>query len=962
MIRNIFCLLLLLTLWQTAVSAQAFPRPVQGLKLGNTLGGDSKNKVKAGESASVFLDLDRFIHVNSLKLNDQELEFTYVCELGTCKYAAQKAIVESDELGLVDLSIEYKAFSTLAPRKLVFKDLNLRIYNPEAEQLNIEALSLSTNNDLGRPAAFPGETINLNITASASEFAKISSLEINDEIYSPEALAAVNAIEGVYSISYTIPEAAAGTVITFKLHYKVDEDRTIIVNATTDSSFINVLDPNLFAQEPTEQTTDSLSVRSSNAVNNKQAAADDVVIVEFLTANGATVNEVKFEGYDYSKQVQSNCNETQCLHTISFKPYEINQSKLAEELYVVYTEKGVQRIINNLSNKLWMLRDYKLSNLLDRVTFGGTPAQAERLRTIGFDAFLEQQLHPFIDASYEAKIDEYAHDPEQLKHQKGAWIAYRIMLEPFMNDSHSLQNVMGWFWENHFSTVASKFTNQNTFRAVNGADFKTASPNTSVGYSTESKNANASLYNPHVELYNIDLTKFDRLRMILAVNTGEPDTFTVSWGFEGQDYKLDVPANQTVTFDYVRGNQYTDIDISSKKRDGKLAWIKFKQATEANNPNGNKMYLRSGSMFFDSKDIHNHQYLFIDRYIAESVEQRFYRRNSLGNFYDLLKFSAHSPVMMMYLDNWRSRKGNPNENYGREILELHSLGVNNYSQEDVEAVARIFTGWTVRNNDFYFYKHDHDTSAETLTFTSTPIPQGYKEQGDLLLRLLADNPATAKYICTKLVHFFVSEEEYTSLVASCADTFLANKDKSDQIVYVVKHVLSSNEFMAAAAFKSKVSTPLNYIISTLRKLDTHTVEGSDVYDKYYRNVYSYLSVLGYAPFLNPVPTGYEDRSELWFNQFQFNHRLKFAREVVYSSSRYDTDLIKLVKDNLDVYDADTITRFALDLFTRDVYTDERFEEVKDILGADFNIEAQDAKAKLQELFYTVSALPETMMH
>src|SRR5262249_17222336 len=160
-----------------------------------------------------------------------------------------------------------------------------------------------------------------------------------------------------------------------------------------------------------------------------------------------------------------------------------------------------------------------------------------------------------------------------------------------------------------------------------------------------------------------------------------------------------------------------------------------------------------------------------------------------GKFRDLLEATAKSPAMLFYLDNWQSsgpgttplrafgqqRRG-LNENYGRELLELHTLGVDGgYTQKDVTEVARCVTGWTVAQpqfgGDFFFAKRLHDDGEKTVLGVTIPAGGGIKD-GERVLDILARHPSTAKFISTKLAERFVADDPPAQLVARMAQTFI----------------------------------------------------------------------------------------------------------------------------------------------------------------------------------------------
>ena len=246
----------------------------------------------------------------------------------------------------------------------------------------------------------------------------------------------------------------------------------------------------------------------------------------------------------------------------------------------------------------------------------------------------------------------------------------------------------------------------------------------------------------------------------------------------------------------------------------------------------------------------NHFNVFIgkgaDRYELTSYERDVIRPRALGKFEDLLVATAQSPAMLFYLDNWlsvgpssdfalgirRDRRRGPyrfpsqarprraqnglNENYGRELMELHTLGVNGgYTQKDVTEAAKVFTGWTLKEprlgGSFVFDERKHEPGTKLVL--GHKIKANGEQEGRELLHILARDPATAKFICTKLAVRFVSDNPPPELVDRMAQTFL--KKKGD-IREVLKTMLRSPEFWAPETYRAKVKTPLEFVVSALR--------------------------------------------------------------------------------------------------------------------------------------------------
>src|SRR5271165_1313090 len=216
-----------------------------------------------------------------------------------------------------------------------------------------------------------------------------------------------------------------------------------------------------------------------------------------------------------------------------------------------------------------------------------------------------------------------------------------------------------------------------------------------------------------------------------------------------------------------------------------------------------------------------------DRFSIPDYERQAIRPYVLGKFRDLLEATAKSPAMLFYLDNFQSVrpdldandkkrkvKRGLNENYGRELMELHTLGVNGgYTQKDVTEVARCFTGWTIREprrgGGFFYNDKLHDKGEKIVLGRVIPSGGGM-DDGEKVLDILATQPATAHFISKELAQRFVADDPPESLIEKMAATFL----KSDgDIRQVMETMLTSREFWSQGAYQSKVKTPFEMVVS-----------------------------------------------------------------------------------------------------------------------------------------------------
>ena len=261
-------------------------------------------------------------------------------------------------------------------------------------------------------------------------------------------------------------------------------------------------------------------------------------------------------------------------------------------------------------------------------------------------------------------------------------------------------------------------------------------------------------------------------------------------------------------------------------------------------------------------------------------EQGVIRENALERFPQLLLATARSPAMLVYLDNWRSsaprpgakRKRGLNENYARELLELHTLGVDGgYTQRDIVEVARCFTGWTIAeprtNPHFAFRPGMHDFGPKVVLGHVLPAGRGV-EDGEEVLRILAAHPSTARFIAEKLVRRFVSDEAPPALVERVAATY--QRTRGD-VRSLLRTIFQSPEFWSRSAVGAKVRSPLELVAASLRALDA-TVDDP-------LPLARAVARIGEPLYGAPAPTGYPDRAQTWLGSGALLARIDFALQL-----------------------------------------------------------------------------------
>ena len=253
----------------------------------------------------------------------------------------------------------------------------------------------------------------------------------------------------------------------------------------------------------------------------------------------------------------------------------------------------------------------------------------------------------------------------------------------------------------------------------------------------------------------------------------------------------------------------------------------------------------------------------------------------LGRFADMLQATARSPAMIEYLDNHLNTNDGLNENYSRELLELHTMGVDSgYTQGDILEVARTLTGWGFDLTLLYGFRYRpwrHDNGARSL-LQGLEIPAGSGAQGGVaLLDYLARRPETARFLCRKLVMRFVADDPPEWLVASAARTFL---ETDGDLRAVMQQILTAPDFFAEQHRRSKVKRPAVLIASLARTLDADP-------DAVAASVQWQIETLGEAAYLAPFPTGYPDRSDYWASPGNFVTALNHIQNAARGLKGYD---------------------------------------------------------------------------
>jgi len=530
---------------------------------------------------------------------------------------------------------------------------------------------------------------------------------------------------------------------------------------------------------------------------------------------------------------------------------------------------------------------------LNRLTFGARPGDVERVTAMGVDKWIEQQLHPdkIDDSAVQARLAEYG----TLK------MSSRELAEHFPPPQvikAVADGKMGMPSDPKLRAVYQSQIEGYRFReekkAAAKGDEAAANPDANSMMNEDDRKQSRQL--GRLKAASLEqLPPDERFQQILHMPADERRTMVQTLG-ETERYKLvtGMKPDQRETLIAMANPQQA---VAVELQEGKLvrAIYSERQLDEVMTDfwfNHFSVFLGKGA----------------DRYLLTSYERDVIRPHALGKFKDLLRATADSPAMLFYLDNWLSvgpdspvAKGEPvrpnrpygrraqmrrqqqwkqnpkaaknrrnglNENYARELMELHTLGVNGgYTQKDVTEVARVFSGWTLeeprRGGGYDFNERMHDPGTKMVL--GHKIKEHGEDEGKQVLDLLAHHPSTARFISTKLAMRFVSDTPPQALVDRMAKTFL---DKDGDIREVLKTMFASPEFWSPDSERAKVKTPLEFVVSAVR------ASGAAVDDPL--PLAMALDRMGMPLYRAQPPTGYSMKGDAWVNSAALLNRLNFA--------------------------------------------------------------------------------------
>ncbi|HEU4414760.1 MAG TPA: DUF1800 domain-containing protein [Candidatus Angelobacter sp.] len=562
--------------------------------------------------------------------------------------------------------------------------------------------------------------------------------------------------------------------------------------------------------------------------------------------------------------------------------------------------------------------DKKIVHALNRFTFGIQPGDVERVRAMGLDKWFDQQLHP-------EKIDDSAVE-SRLTPFRTLKMSTREMVENFPppqvlkaieNGRMSMPSDPGKraVYESRMAAYQQRQQNKEDKASATGtnaadqtaatasaidapempADMKQQSSEASLTPEQKKQRQKQREDAMYADLNGdqlLQLAPDERYKAILKMSA--EDRLDLARTYKGPK------AMQLV--DDMKPEQRETIEAIVQPQavvGGELSEAKLLRAIYSDRQLEEVM----ADFWF------NHFNVFIgkgpDRYMINAYERDVIRPHALGKFKDLLAATAKSPAMLFYLDNWQSvgpkselalygpqrrmarrgrfapfprpqqaNKNRPsglNENYAREIMELHTLGVDGgYTQKDVTELAKVLTGWSIEQpqlgGSFHFNERAHEPGTKYVL--GRKIGEHGEKEGEEMLDVLAHHPSTAKFISRKLAMRFVSDNPPQALVDRMAETF---EKKDGDIREVLRAMFHSPEFWAADAYRAKMKTPLEFVASAAR------ASGADIQNAL--PLVATLNRMGMPLYGMQPPTGYSMKADAWVNSSALLNRMNFALQL-----------------------------------------------------------------------------------
>jgi uncharacterized protein (DUF1800 family) len=540
----------------------------------------------------------------------------------------------------------------------------------------------------------------------------------------------------------------------------------------------------------------------------------------------------------------------------------------------------------------------RAAQILNRFTFGSRPGDLDRVLAMGADKWFEQQLNPdsINDDALNKRLADY---PTLTMTPEQALTAFpdRGTIQAVANEK--VQPPTDPALAAVYEVQLVKLNQRQMGKAVQAEGKPEGSSPEDSELAAQRERDRATASRVAGELFA--LPRNQRMSMLIKLPTADRIAFTTYVSGEQRGLLLSqFTPRERELFNAMAANVNSSYQLASELSQAKLlrAILSERQLQEV-----------MTDFWF------NHFNVFIgknsDQWYTTSYERDVIRKNALGNFRDLLLATATSPAMMVYLDNWESigpdsiangvnparpkaKKGNRglNENYGRELMELHTVGVNGgYTQADVTALSAILTGWTVdrphQAGPFVFEPRRHQPGPKQWfghtidSSTAQPDANPGMSEGIQALTILAASPKTAHFISYKLAQRFVADDPPPALVDRMANTWLST---DGDIKAILRTMVQSPEFNSRRYFHNKVKTPIEFVASAFRTTATDPVNPGALVQT--------LKTMGMPPYYALPPTGYYITADRWMNSSALVDRLNFAYALTsnkFANQKFDSE-------------------------------------------------------------------------
>lgn len=516
--------------------------------------------------------------------------------------------------------------------------------------------------------------------------------------------------------------------------------------------------------------------------------------------------------------------------------------------------------------------DQRILHALNRFTFGPRPGDLEAVRAEGLDRWFDDQLHPerLDESDLEARLAQFPAlqlSPADLLYNLPSDALIRQAADgkiPIPTDP-----TLHAIYENQIARYQLRKEEKKQAQAAGGNRAMPPMPPAETGDADQAAIVSLLALPPEQrlnELVKLQQPDFDRLRK--AMKPAQRSALLAGMSPIEKEHTLALENPKNLVNNELAGQRLTRDIYSNAQLQEVMTdfWL-----------NHFNVYLHKNEEM---------------PYYLVSYERDVIRPLALGRFEDLLEATAHSPAMLLYLDNSSSMgpdsptaekqkkrdERNPgnkpkareglNENYARELMELHTLGVNGgYTQGDVTEVARILTGWTVeqpqRGGGFKFDPNRHEPGTKKAL--GKKFKENGEEEGRELLHLLATSPATAQFVCRKLAIRFVSDNPPQELIDRMAKTYLASDGDIGAVLSALYH---SPEFWSTSVWRAKVKTPQEFVVSAIRAGSLDAAELQPIVNA--------LNGMGMPLYGAVPPTGYNWQESAWVSTGALVNRMNFA--------------------------------------------------------------------------------------